>query len=152
MSPSAVTPPTSGLVSTRPTRSSTRNRSSAATTSSWKRPRRAREKGIPKDTHHKHDRRPPRNDASNSGVLGVQKGGNWRRVRGRRSGHYHRRRQPIPCCLALPRFDSRRPSRLLLAKDLEELGGNLGGLTGNGSSRMTAAGLSADSANRQGEM
>jgi hypothetical protein len=46
-----------------------------ATTSFWKTRRRAREEGIPKDNHDKHDRRPPHDDASDSGVLGVQKGG-----------------------------------------------------------------------------
>jgi hypothetical protein len=37
--------------------------------------RRALEKGIPQDTHNKHDRRSPHDDASDSGVLGVQNGG-----------------------------------------------------------------------------
>ncbi|KAK4143240.1 uncharacterized protein C8A04DRAFT_37602 [Dichotomopilus funicola] len=37
--------------------------------------RRALEKGIPKNKHNKHNRRPSRGDASDSGVLGVQKVG-----------------------------------------------------------------------------
>jgi ATP-binding cassette subfamily E protein 1 len=45
--------------------------------SSWRMSRRALEKGVPEDNH-KHDRRPPHDDASDSGVLGVQNGGSCR--------------------------------------------------------------------------
>jgi ATP-binding cassette subfamily E protein 1 len=53
----------------------TRNADTLRPSSSWRTSTRAREKGIPKDTHKQHDRRLPRDDASDSGVLGVQKGG-----------------------------------------------------------------------------
>jgi ATP-binding cassette subfamily E protein 1 len=43
--------------------------------SSWRTSTRAREKGIPKDNHRNDGRRPTQDDASDSGVLGVQKGG-----------------------------------------------------------------------------
>jgi len=55
--------------------------------SSWRTPTRAREKGIPKDTHDQHGRRPPHDDALDSGVLGVQKGGSCKnRPGGARGG------------------------------------------------------------------
>ena len=55
--------------------------------SSWRTPTRALEKGIPKDTHEQHDRRAPPDDALDSGVLGVQKGGSCKnRPGGARAG------------------------------------------------------------------